>query len=138
MNVNDEPSSQSTNLLLRVGDKNQCSQQGVLVFTIKVTKCHSDLCIPSRAAILIIISVAVIGCLYYLVMGAAIVLMDNPASYTHSFSINYSLPYAILAFVMIFYPLSGFIADVFYQNSYFSQSISLLPFPCYVGGSLQE
>ena len=25
---------------------------------------------------------------------------------------NYSLPYAILAFVMIFYPLSGFIADV--------------------------
>ena len=43
---------------------------------------------------------------------AAIALMDDPISYTNSLSVNYSLPYAILAFVMIFYPLSEFIADI--------------------------
>ena len=105
MNMNEEPSSESTNLLPHVGDKNQCSQQGVSTFIIiKVMQCHSDLCISSRAAI---ISAAVVGCLYYLVMDAAIALLDNPASYTNSLSVNYSLPYAILVyFVMIFYPLT--------------------------------
>ena len=88
MNMNEEPSSESTNLLPHVGDKNQCSQQGV---SLKVTQCHSDLCIPSKAAILIIISAAVVACLYYMVIGAAIALMDDPASYTHSLSMNYSL-----------------------------------------------
>ena len=110
--MSEEPSSESTNLLPHVGDKNQCSQQGVSAFTFKVTQSHSDLCIPSRAAISVIISAAVVGCLYYLVIGAAIALMDDQVSYTHSLSMNYSLPYAILALVMIFYPLSGFMADV--------------------------
>ena len=114
MNVNEEPTiSESTRLLPHVGsgDQNHCSRKGSS-FMIKVTQCYRDLCIPSKAAVLIIISASVVGCLYYLVMGTTIALMDNPASYTHSISVNYSLPYALLAFVMIFYPLSGFIADV--------------------------
>ena len=114
MNVNEEPTiSESTRLLPDVGsgDQNHCSRKGSS-FMVKVIQCYRDLCIPSKAAVLIIISALVVGCLYYLVMGTTIALMDNPASYTHSISVNYSLPYALLAFVMIFYPLSGFIADV--------------------------
>ena len=114
--MNEEPiTSESARLLPHTGsrERNQCSQMvSGSSFKLKVTQCYTDLCIPSKAAILVIISALVVGILYYLVMGTAVALMDNPASYTKSISVNFSLPYALLAFAMIFYPLSGLIADV--------------------------
>ena len=110
-NEESSTTSESARLLPQVGDKDQCSRK-VSSFTLKINQCQSNLCIPSKAAILVIISTSFVGCLYYIVMGAAMALMYDPMSYAHSLSVDYSLLYAILAFVMIFYPLSGFIADI--------------------------
>ena len=69
--------------------------------------------LPSKAAILIIFSAAAVGSVYYAVLGLTVVFIDSkPQSSSISISVNDGIPYAILAFVMIFYPLSGFIADV--------------------------
>jgi peptide/histidine transporter 3/4 len=113
MNMNEETisASESARLLTHVGDNDQYLRR-ISSFSLKVNQCQSNLCIPSRAAILILISAAVVGCLYYVVTGAALALMYDPVSYAHSLSFEYSLLYAILSFVMVFYPLSGFAADV--------------------------
>ena len=70
-------------------------------------------CLPSKAAIIILLWTAVVGIIiyyFYLESYAAFLLLQP---HSHIFSILHdSLPYAILAFVMMFYPLSGFIADV--------------------------
>ena len=72
------------------------------------------LCLPSKAAILIIFWTAVVGAVYNLVLLLAVVGVDtNPLfSYDISISANECLPYVILAFISLFYPLSGFITDV--------------------------
>ena len=71
------------------------------------------LCLPSKAAILILLWTAIIGTLYYFVLGAAVLATDyNQQTSYINISLYDSIPYAILALVMIFYPLSGFIADV--------------------------
>ena len=73
------------------------------------------LCLPSKAAILILLWTAVIGTLYYVALGAAVFATDYNNQTAHniiSISLYDSIPYAISALVMIFYPLSGFIADV--------------------------
>ena len=70
------------------------------------------LCLPSKAAILILLLTIVVGAIYYNFVGfSAILVMDNPRPNT-ILSEYEPLPYAILAIVMMFYPLSGFIADV--------------------------
>ena len=71
-------------------------------------------CLPSRAAIIIILWTFVVGLAYYAMISVAVVLVfdydqEQP---TISISVYDSLPYAILAFAMVFYPLSGYIADV--------------------------
>ena len=71
------------------------------------------LCLPSKAAILMIFWTAVVGVVHNLVLILAFVLVDTrPLSPGISISANDYLLYAILAFVSMLYPLSGFIADV--------------------------
>ena len=72
------------------------------------------LCLPSKAAILILLWTAIVGALYNILIGlAAIEEIDRSRINLNSrISIYEPLPYAILAFIMMFYPLSGFIADV--------------------------
>ena len=71
------------------------------------------LCIPSKAAILMIFWAAVVGAVYNSVILVTVVIVDTkPLAPNISISANDCLPYAILALVTMFYPLSGFIADV--------------------------
>ena len=61
----------------------------------------------------IILSAFIIGLLYYCILGATKAAIDTyPESLSLSISINYSVPYALLVLFTVFYPLSGFIADV--------------------------
>jgi hypothetical protein len=79
--------------------------------------CHcKHLCLPSKAAILIIFWTAAVGIVYNSVVLVAVVIIDTKplSSQTDiSISANDCLPYAILAFAIVsmFYPLSGYIAD---------------------------
>ena len=70
------------------------------------------LCLPSKAAILILLWTIIVGAIYYNFVGiSATLVMSDPTPNT-VLSQYEPLPYAILAMVMMFYPLSGFIADV--------------------------
>ena len=70
------------------------------------------LCLPSKAAILILLWTAIVGAMYHnLVSLSALLVLINTQPNT-TLSQYEPLPYAILAIVMMFYPLSGFIADV--------------------------
>jgi hypothetical protein len=73
---------------------------------------HQILCLPSKAAILILLWTAIVGAMYYIFMGLAVALEIYRSKSGINFSVYDSLLYAILALVMMFYPLSGFIADV--------------------------
>ena len=74
------------------------------------------LCLPSKAAVLILCWTAGAGVLYHMFLFLlASVLLDRSTVKLHhnNVSIYYNtIPYAVLAVVMMFYPLSGFIADV--------------------------
>ena len=74
------------------------------------------LCLPSKAAIIILLWTAYAGALYSLVfdLSAVLIIYWNSLHYNYTYisSMYFPLPYAVLAFVMMFYPLSGFIADV--------------------------
>ena len=73
----------------------------------------NQVCVPSKAATFIILSASVIGFLYYCILGATKLSLDAyPESLHLSISINYSVPYALLVLFTIFFPLSGFTADV--------------------------
>ena len=50
--------------------------------------------------------------MYYIFVGSAVLLEIDRSQINANFSVYDSLPYAILAIVMMFYPPSGFIADV--------------------------
>ena len=72
------------------------------------------LCLPSKAATLILLWTAIVGAMYYTFMdSAAAIEIDRSQINSRITIILYEpLLYAILAFVMMLYPLSGFIADV--------------------------
>lgn len=73
----------------------------------------THLCLPSKAATLILFWTAVVGAAYYTVLIATVTLIDiKPLSSTVSISVSGTIPHAILAIAMMFYPLCGFIADV--------------------------
>lgn len=73
--------------------------------------CRS-LCLPSKAAILIILWTAIVGIMYYCALSIVVIaIYTNPLT-TASISAFASLLYATLAIAMMFYPLSGFMADV--------------------------
>ena len=65
---------------------------------------------PRQLRILILFWTAVVGTLYYFFLSAPVFATEQT---THiNIPLYDSIPYAISALVMIFYPLSGFIADV--------------------------
>ena len=70
------------------------------------------LCLPSKAAILILFWTAIVGAMYFNFVGFSAALVLSNQTPNVALSEYEPLPYAILAIVMIFYPLSGFIADV--------------------------
>ena len=71
------------------------------------------LCVPSKAAILIIIWTATVGMLYNILLLTAVAMTYANIRPGVSISIFDSVTYATLAIIMMFYPLSGFIADVY-------------------------
>ena len=103
--------SESSRLLVNTAmeDSSPPQQKGLCI------SCPSSkhFCLPSKAAILILLWTIIVGALYhnFVDISAALVL-SNPTPNT-ILSRYEPLPYAILAIVMMFYPLSGFIADVY-------------------------
>ena len=86
------------------------SQQKIIRSCLLIRK----ICLPSKAAIYVLFSAAIVGCIYYTLMGTVVAFIVSSSSYLNvPSSVYFSLPYAILALVMIFYPLGGFIADVY-------------------------
>ena len=76
--------------------------------------CHplKHLCLPSKAAILILLWTAIAGIVYYGAVDiAAVIIVGHTDHYTGMLMFD-ALLYAMLAVIMIFYPLSGFITDV--------------------------
>ena len=69
------------------------------------------LCLPSKAATLILCWTAMVGVGYYAGMNFAAVLNATNVHHYSSILIHDVVSYAVLALVMIFYPLSGFIAE---------------------------
>ena len=93
-------------LLPQAMRRNQQLQQ-----TKDVWFCRS-LCLPSKAATLVIFWTAVVGIMYYSALSIVVIaIYTNPLT-TASISTFVSLLYATLALAMMFYPLSGFMADV--------------------------
>ena len=70
------------------------------------------LCLPSKAAILILLWTAIVGAMYHNLVSLSVLLVLNYTQPNTILSQYEPLLYAILAIVMMFYPLSGFIADV--------------------------
>ena len=101
--------SETTHLLVNTASARSCSslQQK------RICRCppSKNLCLPSKAAILIITWTAVVGLMYYSCFAALISITISPKS-NASLSEYHTLVYALLALIMMFYPLSGFIADV--------------------------
>ena len=70
------------------------------------------LCVPSKAAILILLWTIIVGAIYFNFIGFSAALVLSNLVPNAILSEYEPLPYALLAIVMMFYPLSGFIADV--------------------------
>ena len=87
--------------------------------------------VPSKAATLIIIWTAIIGMLYNVILDISMIMTYSNAQGGISISMFDSVSYAILAFIMMFYPLSGFIADV-YCGRLRTVFISMCLLLCYV------
>ena len=65
------------------------------------------ICLPSKATYLILLWTVVVSFIYYALLGVVIV-----ATYVNDGASSSFVTYAILAVVMMFYPLSGLVADV--------------------------
>ena len=79
----------------------------------KVCCWPKHICLPSKAAILIILWTAVVGTVYIFITGAtAASIMTSKYAHTFDVGVIGSIPQVVLAVIMTFYPLSGFIADV--------------------------
>ena len=102
--------SESTQLVINTASEDESSplQKSVCI------SCppSKHLCLPSKAAILILLWTAIVGVMYYIFVGFAALLEIDKSQINTNFSVYDSLPYAILASVTMFYPLRGFIADV--------------------------
>ena len=68
----------------------------------------NHICLPSKAAILILLWTLVVGTTYSIILGFAVTIITSQSS---NLSVYASIPFAVLALITIFYPLSGFIAD---------------------------
>ena len=72
------------------------------------------LCLPSKASILVILWTAVVGAVYIILLSAIIVAMSGEESSNSTFVTLDSIPFTIIAVVLMFYPLGGFMADVWF------------------------
>ena len=70
------------------------------------------LCLPSKATTLIILWTAVVGAIYIIFLSAVIVAVTGLKHSSSTFVVLDSIPFTIIAMVMMFYPLGGFMADV--------------------------
>ena len=73
---------------------------------------RQHLCLPSKAAVLILLWTAVIGIVYHAVIGCILLLFSVNSVREKNVSTLASIPFAIFTLSMMFYPLSGFLADV--------------------------
>ena len=101
---------ESTHLLVNAASSTNLSsslhQKRISYFPLK------HLCLPSKAAILILFWTVIAGLIYHATLDfTAVLIAVNTRNYTGILTYDI-LSYATLALVMIFYPLSGFIADV--------------------------
>ena len=103
--------SESTHLLVNTASEDSSSplQQKSVCISCPPSK---HLCLPSKAAILILLWTIIFGTVYHNLVGSAAAFIASSARLNTYFSMYVSVPYAIIALVMMFYPLSGFIADV--------------------------
>ena len=119
-----EMASESVRLLVNSHRPSQYQQNRTKY---RVSSCSKILCLPSKAATLILLWTAVVGAMYHVVtLLAGAGLFDNRISRA-ILPLYDPLPYAALAVVMMFYPLSGFIADV-YCGRLKTITVSLLVF----------
>ena len=90
------------------------------------------LCLPSKAAVLILLWSAIVGTAYSLATDATvaigIVLAQDKIKFNNVL-INILIPYVCLALVMLLYPLSGFMADI-WCGRYKSVIISMCILMC--------
>ena len=101
---------ESTRLLVNTASSTDLSssirQKRISYFPLK------HLYLPSKAAILILFWTVIVGLIYHATLDfTAVLIAVNTRNYTGILTYDI-LSYATLALVMIFYPLSGFIADV--------------------------
>ena len=73
--------------------------------------CRS-LCLPSKAATLVIFWTVVVGIMYYLALSMVVIFIYTNPLTSASIAAFVSLLYAVLALAMMLYPLSGSMADV--------------------------
>ena len=109
--INVDGPSESSRLLINATNEDYSSplQQKRVCISCPPLNC---LCLPSKAAILILLWTIIVGAMYHNFLGfSALFVLSNPIP-NAVLSQYEPLPYAVLALVMMFYPLSGFIADV--------------------------
>ena len=109
------PSTETQPLLSRTySSANQCSIFKVCFPKLLQTLCQLRyLCLPSKAAILILLWTAAVGAVATTVIVAVVLAVDSTSLYNvESVSLYDSLVYASSAVLLMFYPVSGFIADV--------------------------
>ena len=70
------------------------------------------LCLPPKEAIFILLWTIIVGAVYHNLIGFSALLVLGDTTPNSTVSEYEPPPYALLAIVMMFYPLSGFIADV--------------------------
>ena len=104
-------SSESSRLLVNTASEGFSSplQQKSACISCPRTK---HLCLPSKAAILILLWTIIVGATYHNVVGFSAFLVLHIQQPSTNLPQYEPLVYALLALVTMFYPLSGFIADV--------------------------
>ena len=103
--------SESSRLLVNAASEEDSSplQQKSVCISCPPSK---HLCLPSKAAILILLWTIIVGATYHDLVGFSALLVLSNTTPNAILSEYEPLPYALLAIVMMFYPVSGFIADV--------------------------
>ena len=103
--------SESSHLLVNTAseeDSSPLQQRSVCISCPPSKHC----CLPSKAAILILLWTIIVGATYHNFVGLSSWLITNDPHPGTILAVYAPLPYATLALIMMFYPLSGFIADV--------------------------
>ena len=90
------------------------------------------LCLSSKAAILIILWATVVGTAYTFIQDiVAVSILGSRYAHSEDVAILDLIPYVTLTLIMIFYPLSGFMADVCcgrFRTAMFSLTLMLFSF----------